>query len=60
MSIAPLPTTTLVFSDVPHAMLVSAHAASNCITATKNISKLLYIASCHWLIREDIKVKLHY
>jgi len=30
MGTAPRPTTTLVFSDVPNAMLVSTHAVSNC------------------------------
>jgi hypothetical protein len=30
MGTAPGPTTTLVFSDVPNAMLVSTHEASNC------------------------------
>jgi hypothetical protein len=35
MGTAPASTTTLVLSDVPDAMLVSAHAASNCNKQTK-------------------------
>jgi hypothetical protein len=34
MGTAPASTTTLVLSDVPDAMLVSAHAASNCNNQT--------------------------
>jgi hypothetical protein len=40
MGTAPLSTTTLVFSDVPDAMLVSAQAASNC---SQEKVKVLYI-----------------
>jgi hypothetical protein len=52
MGTAPHSTTTLVFSDVPDAMLVSAQAASNCNKKTPTVN----IASKHASAQEKQKM----